>query len=66
MKIGKNGMTVLEKRYLLKDTEGKNIEDVEGLFHRVADAIAQADRHFDENADTAKTAAEFYEMMTNL
>lgn len=38
MKIGKNAMTVLERRYLMKDEEGKNIETVEQLFWRVARA----------------------------
>ena len=42
MKIGKNAMTVLERRYLMKDEEGKNIETVEQLFWRVARAIAEA------------------------
>ena len=32
MKIGKNALTVLEKRYLVKDENGKNIETVEGMF----------------------------------
>ena len=39
MKIGKNAITVLEKRYLKKDENGKNIETVEQMFRRVADAI---------------------------
>ncbi|WP_066452634.1 vitamin B12-dependent ribonucleotide reductase [Anaerotruncus rubiinfantis] len=66
MKIGKNAMTVLERRYLMKDEEGKNIETVEQLFWRVARAIAEADRHFDSAADTEALAGRFYEMMTNL
>ena len=66
MKIGKNAMTVLERRYLMKDEEGKNIETVEQLFWRVARAIAEADRHFDPAADTEALAGRFYEMMTNL
>ena len=39
MNIGKNALTVLEKRYLAKDENGNPIETVEGLFHRVADAV---------------------------
>ncbi|RPF48066.1 ribonucleoside-diphosphate reductase class II [Hydrogenoanaerobacterium saccharovorans] len=66
MKIGKNGLTVLEKRYLVKDEEGKMIETVEGLFDRVANAIADADLHFDSKADTKQTAKEFRNMMTEL
>lgn len=66
MKIGKNARTVLEKRYLMKDENGKNIETVDGMFMRVAKAIAQADSLYNKNADTDRTAKEFYEMMTNL
>ena len=51
MKIGKNAITVLEKRYLKKDENGKNIETVEQMFRRVADAIAAADAAYDDKAD---------------
>jgi len=66
MKLGKNAMTVLEKRYVSRDEQGTPTETVEGLFHRVANAVAAADLEFDSGADTAKTAAVFYDMMTNL
>ena len=51
MQMNQNGRTVLERRYLVKDEHGENIETVEGLFRRVADAIAEADRDFDPKAD---------------
>ncbi|MEG0753166.1 MAG: ribonucleotide reductase N-terminal alpha domain-containing protein, partial [Angelakisella sp.] len=66
MKIGKNGITVLEKRYLIKDENGKLIETPEDMFRRVASTIAEADKLYDENADVAATAQRFYELMTNL
>ncbi len=66
MNIQPNAIKVLEKRYLLKDTEGNNIETVDGLFTRVSNAIAQADLHFDPKADVAATAKKFYDLMTNL
>ncbi|MEG1687472.1 MAG: adenosylcobalamin-dependent ribonucleoside-diphosphate reductase, partial [Angelakisella sp.] len=66
MKIGKNGMTVLEKRYLKKDDEGKPIETVEEMLHRVADTIAAADVTYDPKADIAGTAARFYQLMSSL
>ena len=66
MKLGKNAVTVLEKRYLMRDEHGEPIETVDGLFHRVANAIAQADSQFDPKADVEKLSQEFYEMMTNL
>lgn len=64
--IGKNALQVLEKRYLAKDAAGQPTEDVSGLFHRVAAAIAAADARYDENADISATAAAFYELMTSL
>jgi ribonucleoside-diphosphate reductase alpha chain len=41
MKLSKNALTVLEKRYLLKDDAGRIIESPEGIFRRVAGAIAR-------------------------
>lgn len=66
MQIGQNAMTVLERRYLMKDEDGNNIETVEQLFMRVAQAIAAADLHYDAKADVAALADEFYAMMTAL
>ena len=66
MQMNQNGRTVLERRYLVKDEHGKNIETVEGLFRRVADAIAEADRDFDPKADVEGLSDRFYDMMTNL
>lgn len=62
MKIGKNALTVLEKRYLVKDENGKNIETVEGMFERVAGAVAQADLHYNSQGDTEATKKKFYDM----
>lgn len=64
--IGQNAIQVLEKRYLSKDSTGKNIETVEGMFRRVATAVASADARYDENASVSNTADCFYEMMTDL
>ena len=66
MPISENARAVLERRYLIRDEHGKATETVEGLFHRVANAIAAADQVFDSQADTAATAKEFYDLMTNL
>src|SRR3989339_546391 len=64
--ITDNSLTVLEKRYLRKDTEGKVAETPEDLFWRVAENIARADKNYDPNADTEMTAQEFYVMMATL
>ena len=66
MKIGKNALTVLERRYLMKDENGNNIETVEQMFLRVARAIAQADLHFDPKGDVEGLTQRFYDRMTNL
>ena len=66
MELSKNALTVLERRYLMKNGEGVVIETVEELFRRVAGAIAASDRRYDENADCEALADSFYRMMTNL
>lgn len=66
MPISENARAVLEKRYLIRDENGRPTETVDGLFHRVANAIAQADAVFDPSADVSATAQTFYEMMTEL
>lgn len=64
--IGKTALEVLERRYLGKDVDGNVTEDVEGMFRRVSDAIAAADRTYDEGADVEKLSDEFFELMTSL
>lgn len=66
MKITENSKRVLERRYLAKDENGKTIETVEGLFNRVAKAIADIDKKYDENADVDELKKKFYDMMANL
>ena len=66
MELSKNALTVLKRRYLIKNGEGVVIETVEELFHRVAGAIAASDRRYDENSDCEALADSFYGMMTNL
>jgi ribonucleoside-diphosphate reductase alpha chain len=64
--LTKNAITVLERRYLKRDKEGKVLETPVQMFRRVADTIAAADKKFDEKADAAPVAEEFYRMMTQL
>lgn len=66
MGISENARLVLEKRYLMKDAQGNAVETVDGMFQRVAGAIAAADRLHGQNADVEQTQASFYDMMTNL
>lgn len=70
MKKGKinlteNARVVLEKRYLIKDENGKVIETPEELMERVAQAVAKAESKYPD-ADTEKWAEKFYDIMAEL
>jgi ribonucleoside-diphosphate reductase alpha chain len=64
--LSKNALTVLERRYLRKDQHGRIIETPSDMFRRVAEAIADADKKFKDDADTATLAQQFYDIMANL
>lgn len=65
--LTKNALTVLEKRYFRKDENGNPLEDAAGMFHRVADAIAEAELGYGKSARHVKgLAGEFYELMSKL
>src|ERR1035437_8184457 len=64
--LSPNALTVLQKRYLQKDLEGKVIETPEDLFWRVAENIAQADKLYDPNVNVDLVAQEFYMLMSTL
>jgi len=66
VEISENARKVLEKRYFRKDADGKPVETVEEMFHRVSENIAGAERLYDPEADCEATAAEFYSMMASL
>jgi len=63
--ISKNALTVLEKRYLRRDTQGKTLETPADMFRRVAVTIAAPDKNFDKKADLKGLADTFYNMMTS-
>lgn len=64
--LSKNAVTVLERRYLARNEASELIETPEGMFRRVADAIAEGDKNYDPNADVAALSEKFYKMMTDL
>ncbi len=66
MGISKNAQVVLERRYLIKDKDGNTIETVDGMFHRVADAIASSENMYENGEDAGELAKVFYDMMTKL
>lgn len=61
-----NAETVLERRYLRRDQKGTVLETPMDMFRRVAKTIADADRIFDEQADTRTLEEEFYSMIAGL
>lgn len=64
--LSENAISVLERRYLLKDDEGNIIETPEQMFRRVAKCIASAEKLYDKDYDTKKLENIFYSMMANL
>ena len=66
MQLTENAVKVLEKRYLIKDKDGKAIETPEELFRRVARVIASADKGYVSEEQLRKTEQEFFDMMANL
>lgn len=64
--LSKNALTVLEKRYLRKDEQGRLVEDPEGMFRRVAQAVADAEVTYGRTKkQVAALASEFYGLMAD-
>ncbi|NTV52456.1 MAG: vitamin B12-dependent ribonucleotide reductase [Candidatus Firestonebacteria bacterium] len=66
MQLTANAITVLERRYLKRDDEGKITETPEQMFRRVAENIALPDRTYHPSADVEALTEEFYALMANL
>src|SRR5687768_3663523 len=66
VRLSPNAITVLEKRYLLKDESGAPVETPRDLFQRVARTVADADRRYGA-ADAAVDALtqDFFGLMAN-
>src|SRR3989454_6040106 len=62
--LSPNAVTVLERRYLLKDDHGKPVEQPEDLFWRVARTIAEPERRYGASDKAVEGLAEtFFELM---
>src|SRR6184192_880898 len=62
--LSPNAITVLERRYLVKDDQGKPAERPEDLFWRVARTIAEPDRRYGASDKAVEGLAEtFFELM---
>lgn len=55
--ISKNAMNILEKRYFVKDKDGRLMEDEYGMFRRVSSVVGKGDDNLKE---------QFFYMMQNL
>lgn len=63
--LTQNALTVLEKRYLVRDAKGKPMETPEQLFWRVATVVAEADRRYGATEGAVNEVADaFYRLMT--
>ncbi len=60
--FSKNALRVLEKRYLLRDEEGRLVETPEGLCRRVARAVAAVEGRWQALSPT-EAEERFYELM---
>ncbi len=64
VRLSPNAITVLEKRYLLKDETGTPVESPSDLFWRVARTVAQADARYGGSAQQVEqVAADFFGLM---
>ena len=64
LSLSPNAITVLEKRYLVKDEQGKPAEKPEDLFERVASTVAAPDATYGASAGAVEALADaFYAMM---
>jgi len=65
--LSENARRVLAKRYLRKDSNGRNIETPEQMFKRVAHHIARAEKKYGGDLSKEKEMEDaFYGMMTDL
>jgi ribonucleoside-diphosphate reductase alpha chain len=64
VQLSPNAITVLEKRYLIKDDAGKPVETASDLFWRVARTIAEPDRAYGASEGAVEALAEaFFDVM---
>src|SRR2546430_7425624 len=65
--LSPNAITVLERRYLVKDDQGRPAERPEDLFWRVARTVAEPDRRYGASDKAVEVLAEtFFVLMATL
>ena len=66
IELSPNALKVLQRRYLRKGEDGELLETPEEMFHRVARAIAEAERIYDPAAPVEEWESVYYNLMTSL
>ena len=64
--LSDNARKVLERRYLLKDEQGRIVETPREIFRRVAKAVAGADLLYDKGTNLRELEQKFFDLMVNL
>ncbi|MBN1284090.1 MAG: ribonucleoside-diphosphate reductase, adenosylcobalamin-dependent, partial [Anaerolineae bacterium] len=62
--LSENAYTVLGKRYLRRDANGKPAETIHEMFWRVSRAIASAEA--EHNGDVEEAGRRFWDLLTSL
>ncbi|OGQ95671.1 MAG: ribonucleoside-diphosphate reductase, adenosylcobalamin-dependent [Deltaproteobacteria bacterium RIFOXYD12_FULL_57_12] len=60
-----NALTVLRRRYLMKDENGQILEEPINMLWRVATTIAAGERNYDKKADIEGLSLQFYDLLAN-
>ncbi|HVD33741.1 MAG TPA: vitamin B12-dependent ribonucleotide reductase [Gemmatimonadales bacterium] len=64
VRLSPNAITVLEKRYLIKDESGASVESPRDLFWRVAQTVAEADKRYGASeAKVTEVTQDFFGLM---
>ncbi len=66
IELTENALRVLKRRYLAKDKNGEVIEEPEGMFERVARAVAGAEKNWGGKDAEKEWYEKFYGMMASL
>ncbi len=67
LKLSLNAITVLQKRYLMRNEHGELIETPKQMFERVAKAVASAEKNFKTpKKEIEKIEKEFFRIMSTL
>ena len=66
-KLSEQSLTILNHRYFMKNEQGDTIEDAEGMFRRVARALAEVDLQYGAlPVEVELTETDFYQMLKNI